>query len=98
MTAIDRQQIIEDAARAMHNTAGQWPLPWERLSTEEPGWAEGWRDNAKAALPVIVAAVLKPIRELHREQFQFCRDCDADYPCPTIQLCDEIESSAKGGE
>lgn len=48
--------------------------------------------------PAIVAAVLKPIRELHREQFQFCRDCDADYPCPTIQLCDAIESSAKGGE
>lgn len=63
MTAIDRQQVIEDAARAMHNTAGQWP--WERLSTEEPLWAEGWRDNAKAALPVIVAVVLKPIRELH---------------------------------
>ena len=63
MTAIDRQQIIEDAARAMHNTAGQWR--WERLSAEEPLWAEGWRDNAKAALPVIVAVVLKPIRELH---------------------------------
>ena len=64
VTAFDRQQILEDAARVMHNTAGQWP--WERLSTEEPLWAEGWRDNAKAALPVIVAAVLKPIRELHR--------------------------------
>lgn len=96
MTAFDRQQVIEDAARAMHNTAGQWP--WERLSTEEPLWAEGWRGNAKAALPVIVAAVLKPIRELHREQFQFCRDCDADYPCPTVRLLDQIETDSKGGE
>ena len=113
MTAIDRQQIIEDAARAMHNTAGWWP--WERLSTEEPLWAEGWRDNAKAALPVIVAAALKPIRELHAAgepvcvetghtpsrcpcSEVFCEGCGESMPCPTVRLLDEIESSAKGGD
>ena len=96
MTAIDRQQIIEDAARAMHNTAGWWP--WERLSTEEPLWAEGWRDNAKAALPVIVAAVLKPIRDLHTpDGHGWCNGC-ACRPCPTARICDQIEADAKGGE
>lgn len=93
MTAIDRQQIIEDAAKA--EWAAVWPgIPYETSPDAHAAFAKG----IAAAFPVIVAAVLKPIRELHREQFQFCRDCDADYPCPTIQLCDEIESSAKGGE
>ena len=46
----------------------------------------------------IVAAALKPIRELHREQFQFCRECDADYPCLTVRLLDQIETDSKGGE
>ena len=93
MTAIDRQQIIEDAAKA------EWAAVWPSIPYEtSPGAHADFAKGTAAALPVIVAAVLKPIRELHREQFQFCRDCDADYPCPTIQLCDAIESSAKGGE
>lgn len=89
MTAFDRQQVIKDAAKAMD----------EQFNPDSyPILAAMFSDYAATVVPVIVAAVLKPIRELHREQFQFCRDCDADYPCPTIQLCDEIESSAKGGE
>lgn len=91
MTAIDRQQIIEDAAKLSY--AAHF-----RNATPDPVELAIERDGLRAALPVIVAAVLKPIRELHREQFQFCRDCDADYPCPTIRLLDEIEAAAKGGE
>ena len=91
MTAFDRRRVIEDAARLSY--AAHF-----RNSTPDPMELAIERDGLRAALPLIVAAVLKPIRELHREHFQFCRDCDADYPCPTIQLCDEIESSAKGGE
>lgn len=110
MTAIDRRQIIEDAARAMHNTAGQWP--WERLSAEEPLWAEGWRDNAKAALPVIVAAALKPIRDLHsphaRTQYddQECEDSACDHYdeledrwwCPghPVWICRACDQGADG--
>ena len=97
MTAFDRQQIIEDAAKAIFDVRDdEFDLDeWEDIDSTEH---ERYQCDARAALPVIVAAVLKPIRELHREQFQFCRECDADYPCPTIQLCDEIEAAAKGGE
>lgn len=67
-------------------------------------------DRARAVLALIppqrcapsedelAKAVLKPIRELHREQFQFCRECDADYPCLTVRLLDQIETDSKGGE
>ena len=92
VTAFDRQQVI-DLAR--DELAG-WPIGSGYYGTKLD--VDEAREMAEAALPVIVAAVLKPIRELHREQFQFCRECDADYPCPTIQLCDEIEAAAKGGE
>ncbi len=97
MTTFDRQKIIEDAAKAIFDVRDdEFDLDeWEDIYPTE---RERYQCDARAILPVIVAAVLKPIRELHREQFQFCRDCDADYPCPTIQLCDAIESSAKGGE
>jgi hypothetical protein len=97
VTAIDRQQVIEDTAKAIHDTLCIFHRDG-RTQIGCYGIEQRSETDAMLALPVIVAAVLKPIRELHREQFQFCRDCDADYPCPTIQLCDEIESSAKGGE
>lgn len=96
VTAFDRQQIIEDAARAMYNPVGQWP--WG---------AEGWRDNAKAAHPVIVAAVLKPIREQVAEWREFMRDPDlTGYERSAIRMCasemerllDQIKAAAKGGE
>ena len=97
MTAIDRQKIIEAAATAIHDAActfhsdrgismGHYPIEMHAAQ------------DAALVLPVIVAAVLKPIRELHREQFQFCRECDADYPCLTVRLLDQIEADLAGGE
>ena len=60
MTAIDRQQIIEDAAKA--EWAAVWPgIPYET----SPGAHADFAKGTAAALPVIVAAALKPIRELH---------------------------------
>lgn len=91
MTAIDRQQIIEDAAKL--SFAAHF-----RNATPDPVELAIERDGLRAVFPVIVAAVLKPIRELHREQFQFCRECDADYPCLTVRLLDQIETDSKGGE
>ncbi len=75
--------------------AGLALIPPQRCAPGEDEVAEALHADA---CPVIAAAALKPIRELHREQFQFCRDCDADYPCPTIRLLDEIEAAAKGGD
>ena len=99
MTAIDRQQIIEDAAKA--EWAAVWPgIPYET----SPGAHADFAKGTAAALPVIVAAVLKPIRELHCECDRMSRTpgcCWHDghgWPCPTARLCDEIEAAAKGGE
>ena len=95
MTAFDRQQIIEAAARTIHDDAC---LYYHHRDEEPPGChIDIARKEAAIALPVIVAAVLKPIRELHREQFQFCRECDADYPCLTVRLLDQIEADLAGG-
>lgn len=33
-------------------------------------------------------ATIARVRELHQEQFQFCRECDYDWPCPTIRALD----------
>ena len=97
VTVINRQKIIEAAATAIHDAACTFHSD-RGISVGHYSIEMHAAQDAALALPVIVAAVLKPIRELHREQFQFCRECDADYPCPTIQLCDEIEAAAKGGE
>ena len=95
MTAIDRAALIEAAAKAAFMVGHIGGDTWEKTDRKS---REYRRDQAAAVLPVIVSAVLKPIRELHREQFQFCRDCDADYPCPTVRLLDQIETDSKGGE
>ena len=63
MTAFDRQQIIEAAARTIHDDAC---LYYHHRDEEPPGChIDIARKEAAIALPVIVAAVLKPIRELH---------------------------------
>ncbi len=54
----------------------------------------GWRDNAKAALPVIVAAVLKPIRELHASGEPVCVETGhtpSRCPCSEVfcESCDD---------
>ena len=104
MTAFDRRQVIEDAARAIWEPGviyGGKRFGWDDLKEDS---RRRLREDAVAALPVIVAAVLKPIRELHRECDRMSRTpgcCWHDghgWPCPTARLCDEIESSAKGGE
>ena len=111
---IDRQQIIEDAAKAIFNVRDdEFDLDeWEDIDSTEH---ERYQCDARAALPVIVAAVLKPIRELHAAgepvcvetghtpsrcpcSEVFCEGCGESMPCPTVRLLDEIESSAKGGE
>ena len=97
INVFNRQKIIEAAAKAIHDAACTFHSD-RGISVGHYSIEMHAAQDAALVLPVIVAAALKPIRELHREQFQFCRDCDADYPCPTIQLCDEIESSAEGGE
>lgn len=112
MTAIDRQQIIEDAAKA------EWAAVWPSIPYEtSPGAHADFAKGTAAALPVIVAAALKPIRELHapiaaadysggpfRGVTQVCTACGTDdgnwqrHPCPTVRLLDQIEAAAKGGE
>ena len=91
MTAIDRQKLIEAAADAIHRSrCGRFHRPeGPSAVTVLMGHcpiARQAEEDATTAVPVIVAAALKPLRDLHREQLQFCRDCD------------EIEAAAKGGE
>lgn len=97
MTAFDRQQVIESAAKAIHDQICIFHCGGQ-IQIGHYGIEHRSETDAMLALPVIVAAVLKPIRELHREQFQFCRECDADYPCLTVRLLDQIETDSKGGE
>lgn len=62
MSTFDRDAVIEQAAKAMHDAAKGWT--WERLCAVEPTWAEQWRETARPALPVIVDAALAPIEAL----------------------------------
>ena len=131
MTAIDRQQIIEAVAEAISNHQGSFLLVPEQPTRPTPSQVR----LAEAVVPVIMVAVLKPIREQHASHVRaeyddpdcedsacdhydeldgrwwcpsrpvwVCRACDqgADArvlaPCRTVQLCDEIEAAAKGGE
>ena len=107
MTAFDRQQIIEDAARTIHDDAC---LYYHDRDEEPPGChIDIARRDAAIALPVIVAAALKPIRDRHGVP-HWCMDDEGrsdcyhpdgpgmSWPCPTARLCDEIEAAAKGGE
>ena len=97
VTVIDRQKIIEAAATAIHDAACTFHSD-RGISVGHYSIEMHAAQDAALVLPVIVAAALKPIRELHREQFQFCRECDADYPCLTVRLLDQIETDARGGE
>ncbi len=114
MTAIDRQQIIEDTAKAIHDALCIFHRDG-RTQIGCYGVEQRSETDAMLTLPVIVAAVLKPIRELHAAgepvcvetghtpsrcpcSEVFCEGCGESMPCPTVRLLDEIESSAKGGE
>ena len=97
VAVINRQKIIEAAATAIHDAACTFHSD-RGISVGHYSIEMHAAQDAALVLPVIVAAALKPIRELHREQFQFCRECDADYPCLTVRLLDQIETDSKGGE
>lgn len=97
LDVFDRQQIIEDAAKA--EWAAVWPgIPYET----SPGAHADFAKGTAAALPVIAAAVLKPIREQHGVP-HWCMDDEGrsdcyhpdgpgmPWPCPTARLCDEID-------
>jgi hypothetical protein len=64
VTAIDRQQVIEDTAKAIHDTLCIFHRDG-RTQIGCYGIEQRSETDAMLALPVIVAAVLKPIRELH---------------------------------
>ena len=101
MTTLDRDALIEAMVRAEHD-AGESDWSWERLLAEEPVWAEGWRSQATAALPVAVRAILAPLRELHSPDacnccdLTICRSCVTQHPCPTVRLLDAIEADLIG--
>jgi len=95
----DRDKVTEDAARA------EWSVVWPRIPYEVGVGA--FSEGTAAALPVIVAAVLKPIREQAAEWREFMRDPDlTGYERSAIRMCasemerllDQIEAAAKGGE
>lgn len=102
MATIDKAALIEAAAKAISTYQGSYLLLPDtqqpiRPTTEQTRLAE-------AAAPVIVAAVLKPLLELHRSEFRsecrlyFCVSCGVAEPCPTVLLLDQIEADVKGGE
>ena len=64
MSAIDRSAVIEAAAKAIHSRR----VYMARGVTEQPPPPTKREvDDAAAALPVIAAELLAPLRELHRE-------------------------------
>ena len=103
VTVINRQKIIEAAATAIHDAACTFHSD-RGISVGHYSIEMHAAQDAALVLPVIVAAALKPIRELHRECDRMSRTpgcCWHDghgWPCPTARLCDEIEAAAKGGE
>ena len=100
MNTIDRAALIEAAAKAIHSRR----VYMARGVTEQPPPTKREVDDAAAALPVIAAELLAPLRELHRECDWIsltpgrCWHDGRGYPCPTVRLLDQIEADAKGGE
>lgn len=94
MTAIDRQKLIEDVAKA------EWAAVWPRIPYEAGlgAFAEG----AAAAIPVIVAAVLEPIRTNTETAAIGCRargDSEGERRWLDLTiLLDRIEADCRGGE
>lgn len=81
MTAFDRQQVIE---LARDELAG-WPIGSGYYGTKVD--VDEAREMAEAALPVIVAAVLKPIRELHAAGEPVCVETGHT---PSLCPCSEV--------
>ena len=98
MATIDKAALIE----VLRDELAGWPIGSGYYGTQV-GTDEA-REMAHAALPVIAAGLLAPLRELHRECDWMSRTpgrCWHDgrgYPCPTVRLLDQIEADAKGDE
>ena len=56
---------------------------WSEVAGAAPADAEFIAD-ARTAVPALTAAV-RDVLALHREDRDFCRDCDHAYPCPTLR-------------
>lgn len=109
MTAIDRAAVIEAAAKAIHSRR----VYMARGVTEQPPPPTKREvDDAAAALPVIAAELLAPLRELHvsvktRERLPNAvaipwNACSCGFrthsACPTLRLLDQIKADVKGGQ
>ena len=105
MATIDKAALIEAAAKAIFDVRDdEFDLDeWE--DCRDP---ERWQCNAEAVVPVVVAAVLKPLRAQVAEWRGFMRDELelTDYERSALRLCaselermlDQIEADAKGDE
>lgn len=82
---IDRDALIEKAAHIIAISSG--PLGTHYLDHAQ--------NAACAALPSIADDLLAPIEALHRETFQFCRECDYNWPCPTAQAVAAIREAVR---
>ena len=66
MTAIDRAALIEAAAKAIH---GAQDVDWRNWGNTNQAL---YLKQAEAVLPAVVAAALKPLRELHFAKAYTC--------------------------
>lgn len=93
MPDFDVQKLAEEAARAQYRSRTDLD-GFDRLIARQK---RSWVEDSTAALAVIVPAVTEQIRALHASNgFGDCRECDADYRCPTVRLCDELDAAARG--
>lgn len=101
MATIDKAALIEAAAEALEGAYARWS---DLVEVGEPVIESEHEAMAAAVVSVVVAAVLKPLLELHRSEFRsecrlyFCVSCGVAEPCPTVLLLDQIEADVKGGE
>lgn len=105
MTAIDRAALIGAAAKAISIYQGSYLYIPDAQQPIRPTTKQ--TRLAEAAAPVIVAAVLKPLRELHRGKHlddgtdpsgPWCLVCLELDPCRTMEMLDQIEADVKGDE
>lgn len=86
MNTIDRAALIESAAKAIHSRR----VYMARGVTEQPPPTKREVDDAAAALPVIAAELLAPLRELHHAKAYTCthlRTPGELGPCCRHEIC-----------
>lgn len=91
---IDRDAIIEKAAKAAWGTVEDDPLPWEKASKLARIAA---RVAAKDALQSIADDLLAPIEALHclKVITAACAHCKRVWPCPTAQAVAAIREAVR---